>query len=182
MEYYQTVCLWCILSFRQHLNNLKNGSVRNRTYNIGKQQIRFYWVCSCEPMESATILKPLSTDLSDFNFNQIKRHVLNLFLTCPQYLTRNQLSWTLALESQTSINKLKAPSAYQRSSKCTKTSKKINFIKIQVALVSISINRDMVLKWKLGQLVWTDLLPLKRISFSSTHRRSIVQWLLYLGI
>ena len=34
--------------------------------------------------------------------------------------------------------------------------------------VSISINRDMVLKWKLGQLVWKDLLPLKRISFSST--------------
>ena len=26
----------------------------------------------------------------------------------------------------------------------------------------------MVLKWKLGQLVLTDLLPLKRISFSST--------------
>ena len=43
---------------------------------------------------------------------------------------------------------------------------KINFIKIVFA--SISINRDMVLKWKLGQLVWTDLLPLKRISFSST--------------
>ena len=41
--------------------------------------------------------------------------------------------------------------------------------------VSISINRDMVLKWKLGQLVRTDLLPLKRISFSSTHCRSIVQ-------
>ena len=51
--------------------------------------------------------------------------------------------------------------------------KKINFIKI--VFVSISINRDMVLKWKLGQLVWTDLLPLKRISFSSTHHRSIVQ-------
>ena len=31
----------------------------------------------------------------------------------------------------------------------------------------------MVLKWKLGQLVWTDLLPLKHISFSSTHRHSI---------
>ena len=30
------------------------------------------------------------------------------------------------------------------------------------------INRDMVLKWKLGQFVWTDLLPLKCISFSST--------------
>ena len=43
---------------------------------------------------------------------------------------------------------------------------KINFIKI--VIVSISINRDMVLKWKLGQLVWADLLPLKRISFSST--------------
>ena len=39
----------------------------------------------------------------------------------------------------------------------------INFIKL--VLVSISINRDMVLKWKLGQLVWADLLPLKRISF-----------------
>ena len=37
---------------------------------------------------------------------------------------REQLSQggPLALESQTSINKLKAPSAYQRSSKCMKTS------------------------------------------------------------
>ena len=43
---------------------------------------------------------------------------------------------------------------------------KFNFIKI--VFVSISINRDMVLKRKLGQLVWTDLLPIKRISFSST--------------
>ena len=43
---------------------------------------------------------------------------------------------------------------------------KINFIKI--VFVSISINRDMVLKWKRGQLVQTDLLPLKHISFSST--------------
>ena len=71
-----------------------------------------------------------------------------------------------ALESQTSTNKLEAPSAYQRSPKCMKTLKKFNFIKI--VFVSISINRDMVLKWKLGQLVWMDLLPLKRISFSST--------------
>ena len=47
-----------------------------------------------------------------------------------------------------------------------KTSKQLNFIKI--VLVSISINRDMVLKWILGQLVRTDLLPLKHISFSST--------------
>ena len=61
---------------------------------------------------------------------------------------------------------LKAPSPYQQSSKCMKKSKKTNFIKI--GFVSISINRDMVLKWKLGQLIWTDLLPLKRISFSST--------------
>ena len=44
--------------------------------------------------------------------------------------------------------------------------KKISFIKI--VFVSISINRDMILKWKLGQLVWTDLLPLKHFSFSST--------------
>ena len=79
----------------------------------------------------------------------------------------------LALESQTSINKLEAPSAYQRSSKCMKSLKKINFIK--TVFVSISTNRDMVLKWKLGQLLWTDLLPLKRISFSSTHCCSIVQ-------
>ena len=43
---------------------------------------------------------------------------------------------------------------------------KINFIKI--VFVSLSINRDMVLKWKLGQLVWQDLLPLKQFSFSST--------------
>ena len=50
--------------------------------------------------------------------------------------------------------------------------RKINFIKI--AFVSISINRDMVLKWKLGQLVRTDHHPLKRISFSSTHCRSKV--------
>ena len=80
---------------------------------------------------------------------------------------------SLALESQTSIHKLEAPSANQPSSKCIKLSKKkINFIK--TVFVSISINRDMVLKWKLGQLVWTDHLPLKRISFSSTHCRSIV--------
>ena len=57
--------------------------------------------------------------------------------------------------------------------------KKINFIKIVfISMVSISINRDMVLKWKLGQLVRTDLLLLKHISFSSTHRRSIEQCLL----
>ena len=62
-------------------------------------------------------------------------------------------------------NKLKAPSAYQRSSKCMKTSKKSIY---KIVFVSKSINRDMVLKWKLGQLVRTDLLPLKRISFSST--------------
>ena len=43
---------------------------------------------------------------------------------------------------------------------------KIDFIKI--AFDSSSTNRDMVLKWKPGQLVWTDLLPLKRISCSST--------------
>ena len=43
--------------------------------------------------------------------------------------------------------------------------KKINFTKI--VLVSLNINRDMVLKWKLGQLVGTDLLPLKSIPFSS---------------
>ena len=49
-----------------------------------------------------------------------------------------------------------------------KTSKQINFIKI--VFVSIGINRDMVLKWKLGPFVQTDLLPLKRISFSSTSR------------
>ena len=50
---------------------------------------------------------------------------------------------------------------------------KINFIK--TVFVSISINRDMVLMWKLGQLVRTDLLPLKRIIFPSTHCRSIAQ-------
>ena len=43
---------------------------------------------------------------------------------------------------------------------------KINFIKI--VFVSISINTDMVLKWKLGQLIGTGFLPLKSISFSST--------------
>ena len=42
---------------------------------------------------------------------------------------------------------------------------KINFIKI--VFVFISINRDIKLKWKLGQLLWTDLLPLKRIRFST---------------
>ena len=35
-----------------------------RTYNIRKQQTRFYWVCSWELMESATILTPTSTSLS----------------------------------------------------------------------------------------------------------------------
>ena len=34
-----------------------------RTYNIRKQQTRFYWVCSWELMESATMLTPPSTDL-----------------------------------------------------------------------------------------------------------------------
>ena len=43
---------------------------------------------------------------------------------------------------------------------------KIKFIKI--VFVSISINKGLVLEWKLGQLVWTDLIPLKRISFTST--------------
>ena len=38
----------------------------------------------------------------------------------------------LALESQTSINKLKAPSAYERSSKCMKTLKKNQFYKDSV--------------------------------------------------
>ena len=47
-----------------------------------------------------------------------------------------------------------------------KNIEKINSIK--KVFVSISINRDMVLKWKLGQLVRTDLLPLKQFSFSST--------------
>ena len=47
------------------------------------------------------------------------------------------------------------------STKCMKTSKKFNFIKI--VFVSISINRDMVMKWILGQLVQTDLFPLKRL-------------------
>ena len=39
---------------------------------------------------------------------------------------------SLALESQNSINKLKAPSAYQQSSKCMKTSKKNQFYKDSV--------------------------------------------------
>ena len=43
---------------------------------------------------------------------------------------------------------------------------KIKFIRI--VFVSISINRDMVLKWKRGQLVRTDPITLKRISFTST--------------
>ena len=35
-----------------------------RTYNIRKQQTLFYWVCSWELMENATILTPPSTGLS----------------------------------------------------------------------------------------------------------------------
>ena len=35
-----------------------------KTYNIRKQQTRFYWVYSWELMESATILTPPSTGLS----------------------------------------------------------------------------------------------------------------------
>ena len=58
----------------------------------------------------------------------------------------HEISFSLALESQTSINKLKAPSAYQRSSKCMKTSKKINFIKI--VFVSISINGDSIYTYR----------------------------------
>ena len=38
----------------------------------------------------------------------------------------------LALQSQTSIKKLEAPSAYQRSSKCMKTAKKNQFYKDSV--------------------------------------------------
>ena len=44
---------------------------------------------------------------------------------------------------------------------------KKNFF-IKIVFVSLSINRDMVLKWKLGQLVRTNPLPLKHTSFSST--------------
>ena len=39
----------------------------------------------------------------------------------------------------------------------------------KIVLVTISINRDMVLKWKLGHLVRTDFLPLKRNSFYPTQ-------------
>ena len=45
---------------------------------------------------------------------------------------------TPSLESQTSINKLEAPSAYQRSSKMHENIEKINFLK--TVFVSISIN------------------------------------------
>ena len=44
----------------------------------------------------------------------------------------------LALESQTSINKLKAPSAYQQSSKCMKTS---IFFKFFIKIVFVSLSR-----------------------------------------
>ena len=56
---------------------------------------------------------------------------------------------------------------------------KINFIKI--VFVSISINRDMVLKWNLGQLVRRDLLPSNVLVFLQRHRRSIVQRYFSLG-
>ena len=39
---------------------------------------------------------------------------------------------------------------------------------IKLVFVAIGINRDMVLKWKLGHLVQMDFLLLKRFSFSST--------------
>ena len=47
-------------------NNLgkTDPSEIERTYNIWKQQTRFYWVCSWELMESATILTPPSNGLS----------------------------------------------------------------------------------------------------------------------
>ena len=43
------------------LNNLEKIE---RTYNIRKQQTQFYWACSWELMESATILMPPITGLS----------------------------------------------------------------------------------------------------------------------
>ena len=120
-----------------------------------------------------------SSKFSKFkSYNLLHTYSVNNFKnelkTCGQSHNLNKLGighWHLSPKLQ--FYKLDAPSAYQQSSKSMKTSKKINFIKI--VFVSISINRDMVLKWKLGQLVRTDLLPLKRISFSSTHCRSIVQ-------
>ena len=59
----------------------------------------------------------------------------------------------LALESQTSINKLEAPSAYQRSSKCMKLSKKkINFIK--TVFVSISLNGVSIYTYRNKQCLY----------------------------
>ena len=74
--------------------------------------------------------------------------------------------YTLVFESQTSTNKLTAPSAYQGSSERMKTLNKFNFIKI--VFVSISIHRDLVLKLKLVHFVRADFLPLKHISLFST--------------
>ena len=50
--------------------------------------------------------------------------------------------------------------------------KKINCIKI--VFVSISINSNMVLKWRLGQLVRTDP-PSNVLVFLQPNRRLIVQ-------
>ena len=75
------VAFACLLSYKQMksycivclgrgipwlINNLEktDPSEIKRTYNIRKQQTRFYWVCSWELMESAIILTPPSTGLS----------------------------------------------------------------------------------------------------------------------
>ena len=60
-------------------NNLeaRDPAEIERTYNIRKQQTRFYWVCSWELMESGTILTPPSTGLSG-----------NLLSTSSQYSWR----------------------------------------------------------------------------------------------
>ena len=49
-----------------HLLNILEKRIFQKkwTYNIRKQQIRLYWVCSWEIMESVTILMPSSTSLS----------------------------------------------------------------------------------------------------------------------
>ena len=48
---------------------------------------------------------------------------------------------------------------------------KTQFYKDSVRFYKLSINRDMVLKWKLGQLVWTDLLP-----FVSVFSYGLFDW------
>ena len=116
---------------------------------IRKDHVSIYVLIGPNTISIKQIYSMLSCILADMpmvlSTNQIEVCKSNASSCCFSHVFLCRLGIPLAIESQTSIIKLEGPSAYQRSSKCMKTSKKkIYFIKI--AFVSISINSDMVLK------------------------------------